>query len=79
VHRAEAITAPLLILQGSDDEVVPPAQSRDIADRLTVLGRSVEHHVYEGEGHGWGRAATVIDELTRTEAFLDRHVPRRDR
>jgi dipeptidyl aminopeptidase/acylaminoacyl peptidase len=79
VHRAEAITAPLLILQGSDDEVVPPAQSRDIADRLTALGRSVELHVYEGEGHGWGRAATVIDELTRTEAFLDRHVPRRDR
>jgi dipeptidyl aminopeptidase/acylaminoacyl peptidase len=75
VHRAEAITAPLLILQGSDDEVVPPSQSRDIADRLTALGRTVELHVYEGEGHGWGRAATVIDELARTEAFLDRHVP----
>jgi dipeptidyl aminopeptidase/acylaminoacyl peptidase len=78
VHRAEAITAPLLILQGSEDEVVPPSQSRDIADRLVALGRTVELHVYDGEGHGWGRAATVTDELARTEAFLERHVPRGD-
>ena len=76
VERAESIVDPLLILQGTDDEVVPPAQSQAIADRLTALGRSVEVHFYDGEGHSWGRAATVIDELARTEAFLDRHVPR---
>jgi dipeptidyl aminopeptidase/acylaminoacyl peptidase len=76
VHRAESITAPLLILQGDADEVVPLAQSRSIADRLRDLGRTVELHVYEGEGHGWGRPATVIDELKRTESFLRRHVLR---
>jgi dipeptidyl aminopeptidase/acylaminoacyl peptidase len=76
INRAEAIVDPLLILQGSDDEVVPPAQSAAIADRLRSLGRTVESHVYEGEGHGWGRAATVIDELARTESFLRRHVLR---
>lgn len=76
VHRADSITAPLLILQGSDDEVVPPAQSQAMAERLRALGRTVDVHVYEGEGHGWGRAATVIDELARTEAFLRRHVLR---
>jgi dipeptidyl aminopeptidase/acylaminoacyl peptidase len=75
VHRAEAITAPLLVLQGADDEVVPPDQTEAIAARLRELGRTVEVHVYEGEGHGWGRAATVIDELARTEAFLAHHVP----
>lgn len=76
VHRAEAITAPLLILQGSDDEVVPPDQTAALAERLRALGRTVEVNVYEGEGHGWGRAATVVDELARTEAFLDHHVLR---
>jgi dipeptidyl aminopeptidase/acylaminoacyl peptidase len=76
VHRAESITAPLLILQGDADEVVPLAQSQSIADRLRALGRTVELHVYEGEGHGWGRPATVIDELQRTESFLRRHVLR---
>jgi dipeptidyl aminopeptidase/acylaminoacyl peptidase len=76
VNRADAIVAPLLILQGSDDPVVPPAQSAALAARLTQLGRTVESHVYEGEGHGWGRAETVIDELQRTESFLRRHVLR---
>ncbi len=74
VNRAEHIVDPLLILQGSDDKVVPPVQSQAIADRLTGLGRVVEFHLYEGEGHGWGRPETVIDELTRVESFLTRHV-----
>lgn len=76
VNRVEAITAPLLILQGDDDPVVPLAQSRSIADRLQALGRTVELHVYEGEGHGWGRPETVVDELDRTTSFLRRHVLR---
>lgn len=76
VNRVESITAPLLILQGSDDLVVPLAQSQGIAQRLQALGRTVELHVYEGEGHGWGRPETVIDELERTTSFLRRHVLR---
>ncbi len=76
VHHAEGIVAPLLILQGEDDPVVPPAQSRAIADRLVGLGRRVETHFYPGEGHGWGKPETVIDELGRVESFLRRHVLR---
>ena len=76
VNRADAITAPLLILQGDADKVVPLAQSQAIHDRLRALGRTVELHVYEGEGHGWGRPTTVMDELERTESFLRRHVLR---
>lgn len=76
VNRADAITAPLLILQGDADKVVPVAQSQAIHDRLRALGRTVELHVYEGEGHGWGRPETVVDELERTESFLRRYVLR---
>jgi dipeptidyl aminopeptidase/acylaminoacyl peptidase len=76
ITRADLITAPLLILQGDADKVVPLAQSQSIHDRLRALGREVELHVYEGEGHGWGRPATVMDELERTESFLRRHVLR---
>jgi dipeptidyl aminopeptidase/acylaminoacyl peptidase len=74
---ADRITSPLLILQGDADEVVPPAQSRTIADRLRALGRTVETHFYEGEGHGWLRPETTIDELNRIESFLRRQVLRR--
>lgn len=77
VNRVERIEAPLLVLQGTSDEVVPAAQSEAVAGRLSALGRTVELHLYEGEGHGWGRPETVEDELARTEAFLARHVLRR--
>ncbi len=77
LHVADRITSPLLILQGDADEVVPPAQSRMIADRLQALGRTVELHFYEGEGHGWLRPETMIDELGRIESFLRRQVLRR--
>lgn len=77
VNRVESITAPLLVLQGSDDPVVPCSQSRAITERLRALGRTVELQVYEGEGHGWGRPETVVDELARTTSFLRRHVLRR--
>ena len=74
VNFADQITAPLLILQGSADPVVPLSQSQAIADRLRALGRTVELHVYEGESHGWNRPTVVMDELQRTEDFLRRHV-----
>jgi dipeptidyl aminopeptidase/acylaminoacyl peptidase len=74
VNVAERIEAPLLILQGRADKVVPPAQSQAIGDRLRALGRTVELQLYDDEGHGWLRPETVEDELTRTEAFLRRHV-----
>jgi dipeptidyl aminopeptidase/acylaminoacyl peptidase len=76
VNVAEQITSPLMILQGDADEVVPIAQSRAIAQRLQALGRIVELHEYEGEGHGWLRPETMVDELERVESFLRRHVLR---
>ncbi len=76
LHRCADIVDPLLILQGLDDRVVPPAQSRALADRLIALGRTVELHFYEGEGHGWSRPETVMDELARIESFLEGHVLR---
>jgi dipeptidyl aminopeptidase/acylaminoacyl peptidase len=76
VNVADQITAPLLILQGDADPVVPPAQSQAIADRLRALGRTVELQMYEGESHGWLRPETVVDELERVESFLRRHVLR---
>jgi dipeptidyl aminopeptidase/acylaminoacyl peptidase len=72
--HADKITRPLLILQGDKDEVVPLAQSQAIYDTLQRKGREVELKVYEGEGHGWRRLATVTDELERIDTFLRRHV-----
>ncbi|MGH9178136.1 MAG: alpha/beta hydrolase family protein, partial [Acidimicrobiales bacterium] len=77
IHLAGRITAPVLLLHGADDVVVPPDQSRQLAAALRGRGVPVEHHEYEGEGHGWRSPATVQDELERTAAFLERHAPLR--
>lgn len=74
VTHASKIAVPLLVLQGDADNVVPPAQAQAVVDAVRAAGGTVEHHVYEGEGHGWSRPETVIDELERVEAFLTRWV-----
>ena len=75
VHHAAAIERPLLMLHGADDDNVPVAQAEAMVSAMRAAGRPVELHVYEGEGHGWGRSETVADELARIEAFLAKVVP----
>ena len=72
ITHVSLITAPLLILHGDADPVVGVEQSRAIAERLTALGRDVELVIYEGEGHGWRKPETRIDEINRIDAFLAR-------
>jgi dipeptidyl aminopeptidase/acylaminoacyl peptidase len=74
VTQAAGIKVPLLVLQGDADQVVPPAQAQALVDAVRSGGGTVEHHVYESEGHGWARPETVIDELERVERFLTRWV-----
>ncbi len=72
VSHVSLITKPLLILHGDADPVVGVDQSRAIAEQLTALGREVELVVYEGEGHGWRKPETRIDEINRIDSFLAR-------
>ncbi|MFJ9076181.1 prolyl oligopeptidase family serine peptidase [Streptomyces sp. NPDC102278] len=63
VARADRITAPFVLLQGLDDPICPSAQ----AERLlaALRGRAVPHAyvTFEGEGHGFRRADTLIRAL----------------
>ncbi|MEP6625347.1 MAG: alpha/beta fold hydrolase [Acidimicrobiia bacterium] len=74
VTYAAQITVPLLVLQGDADKVVPPQQAQLVVDAVRAAGGTVDHHVYEGEGHGWSKIETVQDELERIEAFLEQWV-----
>lgn len=68
--HADRIDVPVLLLQGADDRVVPPSQSEKIRDALATRGIPHEYVVYEGEGHGFRRAETIVDALERELAFL---------
>ncbi|MEU1816244.1 prolyl oligopeptidase family serine peptidase [Streptomyces roseifaciens] len=63
LHRASRISAPFLLLQGLADPVCPPAQSERLL--AAMAGRGVPHTyiAFEGEGHGFRRAATVVRAL----------------
>jgi dipeptidyl aminopeptidase/acylaminoacyl peptidase len=77
VNHARDIGVPALVLQGADDKVVPPSQAQLLVDSMRAAGATVEHHVYEGEGHGFSKVETVVDSLERIEAFLTRWVVQR--
>jgi dipeptidyl aminopeptidase/acylaminoacyl peptidase len=69
-----AVDAPLLVLHGDVDRRVPLIQSETMVEALRRAGKAVEFHVYEGEGHGWRKCATIQDYIARMDAFLVRHV-----
>ncbi|MFR9794313.1 prolyl oligopeptidase family serine peptidase [Streptomyces sp. MS06] len=62
-EHADRITAPFLLLQGLDDVICPPVQCERFLARLE--GRGVPHAylAFEGEGHGFRRADTVVRAL----------------
>ena len=65
------ISVPMLILQGTEDKVVPPSQAEMIVDALRKNGVPVTYHLYEGEGHGFRAAETIVAVLEATEAFIN--------
>jgi dipeptidyl aminopeptidase/acylaminoacyl peptidase len=69
IHFADRIRAPVLLLQGLEDEVVPPAQAEAMAAAL--LNNGVPHAVlmFEGEQHGFRRADTIIRSLEAELSF----------
>jgi dipeptidyl aminopeptidase/acylaminoacyl peptidase len=52
-------TCPILLLQGLDDPVVPPAQSEAIAAQLAAHGIPYAYLGFEGESHGFRRIETI--------------------
>lgn len=66
----ERISVPVLLEQGEDDRVVPPSQSEAIRDALVANGIPHEYVLYEGEGHGFRRAETIISSLETELVFL---------
>lgn len=72
LHRAEQISRPLLLFHGTEDPVVPIAQSRALVARIRAADpdANVELVEYDGEGHGFRDAEHVVDEYQRTERFL---------
>lgn len=75
--QAGRADAPILLLHGRDDTVVPIAQSRVLAEALRRAGKPYEFIELTGEDHWLSRADTRRRMLTETVRFLETHNPAR--
>jgi dienelactone hydrolase len=62
-------TCPVLLLQGLDDPIVPPAQAKSIADDLAKHGIQHALLTFKGESHGFRRAETIVAALEAELSF----------
>jgi dipeptidyl aminopeptidase/acylaminoacyl peptidase len=74
ITRASWIEAPILVMHGDLDDVVPVSQSLALADEVRAAGGEVDLHVMTGEGHGFRDPATKLAEYELIGAFLDRTI-----
>lgn len=63
INHLEGFSAPLLLLQGLDDPVVPPNQSEMIFEALKAKGVPTAYLAFEGESHGFRKAENQIRSL----------------
>jgi dipeptidyl aminopeptidase/acylaminoacyl peptidase len=73
-RAADRIKAPILLMHGTDDTVVPPRQSDAMARALEAAGKPYEYVKLPGEDHWLSNGATRTEVLERIEAFLAKHL-----
>ena len=69
IHFTDRITTPMLVLQGADDRVVPPAQAELIVAALRERRIPHAYLLYEGEGHGFRKAENIVGSLEAELSF----------
>ena len=72
---AEQFQAPVLLIHGKDDTVVPLAQSQRMRRALKKAGKEVELITLKGEDHWLSTSATRLATLSAISKFLDQHNP----
>jgi dipeptidyl aminopeptidase/acylaminoacyl peptidase len=72
IHFVERLSRPMILFQGSEDEVVPPAQAEIMVEALRAKGVPYAYELFEGEGHGFRRADTIRRATESELAFYGR-------
>ncbi len=70
INHVDKLSAPMIVLQGNEDEVVPPNQSRMIVAALEAKGVRVEYLEFEGEQHGFRKSENIITALEAELSFF---------
>lgn len=70
INHVDKFSAPMIVLQGDEDAIVPPNQSEMIVAALEQRGIPVSYLLFEGEQHGFRKAENVVAALEAELAFF---------
>ena len=70
INHVDQFSAPMIVLQGDEDAIVPPNQSEMIVAALEARGIPVSYLLFEGEQHGFRKAENVITALEAELSFF---------
>jgi dipeptidyl aminopeptidase/acylaminoacyl peptidase len=74
INSVKTIRAPILLMYGTGDGVVPTAQSQKMASALSTAGKSVRVVTLQGEDHWLSRTETRTQVLRELDTFLGEHI-----
>ena len=69
IHFTEKLSSPLLLLQGSEDPVVPPSQAEKMFHALLQKKIPVAYLLFEGEQHGF-RLSENVQRALESELYF---------
>ena len=69
IHFADMLSCPVILLQGLEDEVVPPRQAEIMVEALEAKGLPYAYLPFEGEQHGFRQAENIKDSLEAELSF----------
>jgi dipeptidyl aminopeptidase/acylaminoacyl peptidase len=72
IHHADLLSCPVILFQGLEDQVVPPAQAEAMAAALHSKGLPFAYLAFEGEQHGFRKAETIQRTLEAELYFYSR-------
>jgi len=70
INHVDQLSAPMIVLQGDEDAIVPPNQSEMIVEALERKGVPVAYLLFAGEQHGFRKAENVVIALEAELAFF---------
>lgn len=72
IHHTERLSCPIIVLQGLEDQIVPPAQAEMMVQALAAKGIPHAYLAFEGEQHGFRRAESITRAITAELYFYGR-------
>lgn len=73
MHNIDKDTPPTIVFLGTKDTLIPVATAKEYKQRMEIVGRRCELHLYEGQPHGffnYKNQKYYLDTVEKMDAFL---------